>query len=179
MLSLLQSFSKSRIIWVLLILTGIILEGCALYFQYYLRMDPCVNCVYERAAVATFVIAGIIGFLFPQFFLSRLIAILTMLSGSVFGLQTSVEHYNSVNSSGFGVKCKIATNFPDFLPLDQWLPWMFKSNGQCVALDWSFIGLSMPEWLIIIFVCGCAAAGLLLFSQFIRHNHRDYASLYR
>lgn len=179
MLSLLQSFSKSRTCWVLLILTGLFLEGSALYFQYYLRMDPCVNCIYERVAVATFIIAGIIGFLLPQFFITRLVAILFMLCGAVFGLQTSIEHYNSVNATGLGAKCQITTNFPDYLPLDELLPWMFKSNGQCVPLDWSFVGLSMPEWLIIIFICGCAASGLLLFSQFIKRNHKDYISLYR
>ena len=79
---LIQSLTRHRLVWILLFLLGVVLEGCGLYFQYGLRMDPCVYCVYERAFYMSFIIAGLVGFLYPNFFLFRQLATLTFLTGS-------------------------------------------------------------------------------------------------
>ena len=85
MVSFVQSLSSSRLSWVALLILGIVLECCGLYFQYGLRLDPCVNCVYERAFYLSFILAGLIGFLSPSFILTRLLAILIFLAGIISG----------------------------------------------------------------------------------------------
>jgi disulfide bond formation protein DsbB len=163
---LVQSFTASRLSWGLLIIFSLIMEGCALYFQYGIKLDPCVNCVYERACIALFFVAGFIGFLLPQFKLVRILASLIFLVSSAVGLKISIAHYISSISTGFGASCALKADFP-LIPLDEILPWLFKPVGQCGPLNWSLLGLSMPAWLIIIFACGLAVSLVFLFCQFV------------
>lgn len=173
---LVQSFTSSRLSWGLLIIFSLIIEGCALYFQYGLKLDPCVNCVYERACIALFFIAGLIGFLLPQFKFFRLVASLIFVAASAAGLKISIGHYIDTISQGFGSSCALKANFP-LIPLDEILPWLFKAVGQCGPLNWSLMGLSMPQWLIIIFACGVVVSLVFLLSQFVS-TRRSFDRLY-
>ncbi|MDO5351835.1 MAG: disulfide bond formation protein DsbB [Succinatimonas sp.] len=170
MLRFIKEFSRTRFCWLLLILLGISLEGAGLYFQYGLHLDPCVNCVYERAWFLGFILAGLIGFLTAPFWFFRLIAVFVFLFSSLGGFFTAVEHYDSTqaNTNIFASTCKLNASFPDFLKLDEWLPWMFKPSGSCGPLDWSFLSLSMPQWLIIIYVCGVLSSILILLSFLVK-----------
>lgn len=180
MFAFIKKFTSSRICWFLLFLFAIILDGCALYFQYGLNLKPCVNCVYERAAIAAFLVCGLVGFLYPSWFFTRLCAIAGFLASSLWGLSISIEHYESSIATGFGQVCKLRASFPEFLKLDEWLPWMFKPLDTCGPLDWSFLSLSMPQWLVIIFICGTLVSFIFLISQFARLKKRNrYDSYYR
>lgn len=180
MLNLIRMFTASRSCWVLLFLFAAAMEGCGLYFQYGLRLDPCVECVYERAFLLGFVLAALIGFLAPGSAFMRFTASLVLFLSSGFGLKTALEHNSfSVSSSqAFGKVCKLTADFPSFLKLDEWLPWMFKPTGSCGPLPWEFLGLSMPQWLVTIFGCGLIAAVVMLISQFSK-KRKNYSELYR
>ena len=178
MIHLIQSISNSRWCWIALCLLGIMLEACGLYFQYGLRLDPCVNCVYERALYLTFIGAGLIGFLAPQVRLLRVLATLIFLVGSASGVLVALSHLADYSSAGFG-SCALRANFPYFLPLDKWLPWMFQPTGACVPLDWSLLGLNMPQWILISFACGLVVALVFLFAECFRRKKRDYMRYYR
>ena len=168
MLRLIKSFTSCRACWFLLFLFAIVIDGCALYFQYGLSLKPCVNCVYERAAILAFGICGLFGFLLPGSAFVRLTASLGFLSSSLWGLAVSFEHYESTLNQGFGAKCRLIANFPSFLKLDELLPFMFKPLDTCSPLNWSLLGLSMPQWLVIIFACGVLVSFFFLISQFAR-----------
>lgn len=176
---LIQSLTRHRFVWIMLFLLGVVMEGCGLYFQYGLRMDPCVYCVYERAFYLSFIAAGLIGFLYPTFFLFRHVAILTFLAGSAGGLYVAFEHMTSVYQTGFGATCKLKASYPSFLPLDDWLPWMFSPTASCAPIDWSLLGLSMPEWVTTSFACGLFVSILFLVSQFFKRKRRDFNDYYR
>lgn len=179
MISLIQSISNARWCWIALLLLGVILEGCGLYFQYGLRLDPCVNCVYERAFYLTFILAGLIGMLAPQLFITRVPAILIFLAGSIGGLVTAFDHMAEYTATGFGASCALKADFPDFLPLDTLLPWMFKPTASCGPLDWSLLGLNMPEWIFISFACGAVVSLFFLLAEFFKKKRRDYMRYYR
>ncbi len=182
MLRFIKEFSRTRFCWLLLILLGIGLEGAGLYFQYGLHLDPCVNCVYERAWFLGFILAGFIGILTAPYWFFRLIAVLTLLFSSLGGFFSALEHADSVaaNTNIFSGSCKLQASFPAFLKLDEWLPWMFKPSGNCGPLDWSLLSLSMPQWIIIIYVCGIIASLLLLLSFLVKSQKRSlYDRYYR
>ena len=175
---LVQSLVRHRITWILLLLLGVILESAGLYFQYYLRLPPCVNCVYERAFYLSFIAAGLIGFLRPTNFLFRNIANLTFLTGSAGGVIVAFDHMTSVYQSGFGAACKLKPSFPSFMPLDQWLPWMFSPTASCEPLDWSLLGFTMPEWILASFSCGLLVSSIFLVSEFLKRKRNDYVDFY-
>ena len=169
-----QSFARHRFAWLMLLLLGLGLEGCGLYFQYELRLAPCVNCVYERAFYLSFIAAGLIGFLCPSNFLFRNLANLIFLSGSVGGTYIALEHLNSLNITGFGASCKLTPDFPSYLKLDEWLPWMFSPTGTCGPLDWSLFGFNMPQCILFSFACGIFVSLLFLMSEFAHKKRRNY-----
>lgn len=179
MLSFVKRFTLSRTCWFLLFLFALVIEGCAGYFQYGLNLKPCVECVYERAAVAAFLLCGLVGFISPEFLLTRLCAILGFLASSAWGLSVSINHYESTLSQGFGATCRLRADFPEYIKLDEWLPWFFKPLDTCGPLDWSLLSLSMPQWLVIIFGCGVAVGFVFFIAQFARlKRHNRYDSYY-
>jgi disulfide bond formation protein DsbB len=46
----------------------------------------------------------------------------------------------------------------DNFPLGDALKMVFTGSGECATVDWLFLGLSMPAWLLIAIV-GLATAG--------------------
>lgn len=167
---LIKNFSATQYCWMLLLLFALAMEVCGLHFQYDLHLPVCVNCVYERAFFLGFLLAALVGLLNPKALCARMFASLLLLLWSGLGLRTAIEHYLSSNpgTSSFGQTCPLAANFPDWLKLDQWVPFMFNpAGGACMPLPWELLGFSMPAWLIAIFSCGLAAAVLIIISQFI------------
>ncbi len=158
------NFPQTRTPWFLLMLLGLILEGCGLYFQYGLGLPPCVNCVYERALFLTFILAGFIGFIKPQSLWFRTLGALVLLAGSIQGILVTLEHLASY-ANAFGTKCALKANFPQFLKLDEWLPFMFQPEGTCGPLPWSLLGLNMPTWILLSFIGGVLGALYLLFAK--------------
>lgn len=179
MINLIHCFTYSRLSWICLFLLGIILECCGLYFQYELRLPPCVNCVYERAFFLSFIIAGFLGFLSPNFFITRFLAVITFFMGSIGGLLISLDHLESYANTSLASSCKIRADFPSFLPLDSWMPWMFQPTAACDKLDWELLGLNMPQWIAITFSVGCLVGLCFFISLFFKKKRDNYINLYK
>ena len=76
MLKFFKTLSVQRSGWLLLIISALVLEGIALYFQYGMELQPCVMCVYERVALFGLAFAGLFGLIAPRFLIVRLLALL-------------------------------------------------------------------------------------------------------
>jgi len=142
---------QSRQAWLLLALTALGLELTAIYLQYYMHLQPCVLCVYERSSIGLVIAAGILGFINPKVFLFRLGGYLLWTGGVVWGLFLSVKH--SAIQMGLissPASCTFMANFPTWLKLDQWFPAVFNPTGYCEDIQWQFLGLSMPQSMVII-----------------------------
>ena len=72
-LSALQRFCHQRTSWAILFASGLALELAALYFQYVLKFDPCVMCIYIRVAVLGIMLSALVGLVMPKFWLVRLL----------------------------------------------------------------------------------------------------------
>ncbi|QLB12390.1 thiol:disulfide interchange protein DsbB [Bisgaardia hudsonensis] len=166
MLKFLKILSTQRTSWLLLILSGLLLEGCALYFQHGMDLSPCLMCIYERVALLGIVISGIIGFIFPRFILIRLFAIIVGLFSAIKGLLLALKHFDYQINPGPWNQCSVLAEFPTTIPLDKWIPYMFNPTGSCSDIVWSFLGYSMVQWIIFIFSCYIILFSLLLISQF-------------
>lgn len=138
-------------VWLVLSASTLILEMAALYFQYGMSLEPCVLCIYQRVAVLTLFSAFLFGATMPQFLLIRLLSYLAWFAGGLWGL------YLALKQSGLqlgiippSMSCDVNAKFPDWLKLDEWFPSIFQPSGFCDEIQWEFIGLSMPQWMIII-----------------------------
>ncbi|TDQ58039.1 thiol:disulfide interchange protein DsbB [Mesocricetibacter intestinalis] len=172
MLTYFKTLSVGRGGWLLLAFSALALELTALYFQHGMHLQPCVMCVYERVALAGILLAGLIGALFPAFWLFRLFALATGLISSVKGLFLALKHVDYQTNPGPWNQCSYVAEFPQTLPLDKWFPYIFSPSGSCSEIAWSFLGFSMAQWIVVIFAFYTLLLGLILISQFKRHKPR-------
>ena len=142
----------------------LIMMAYALYAEYQLLLTPCPLCVLQRIAVS---ITGII-FLAAaiqnpkKFTLNIYTVILTFfsLSGAgIAGWHIWLQNLpaDKVPSCGPGFDYIIG-NFP----LSDALLLIFSGSGECASIDWSFMMLSMPSWVLV------CCLGLSTLSIYIR-----------
>lgn len=173
MFSYLKRISTERSSWLLLFVSAICLELTSLYFQYGLVLNPCVMCVYERVALFGVVFAGIIGFIAPRFLIFRLLALAVGLWGAIKGLRFSLKHVGYQLHPNPWDQCPMFVQFPETLPLDKWFPAFFHPTGLCSEINWTFMGFTMPQWLVFIFGFYAVALGLILLSQLKKSEVRN------
>ncbi|UXI00413.1 disulfide bond formation protein DsbB [Photobacterium sp. TY1-4] len=162
----LNSFSKSRLSWGLLLLFVIFFEACALFFQHVMKLDPCVMCIYERVAMLGVGLAALIGLIAPQNLVFRWLGLAGWGASAYWGLSLANEHVGyQFNPSPFAT-CDLFVRFPEWAPLNQWVPWMFEATGDCSKVVWTFLGQSMPQWLVIIFAANLIALAVIVLAQF-------------
>lgn len=168
MLTYFKILSTQRGGWFLLSLSGILLEATALYFQYGMGLQPCVMCIYERVALLGIIFAGLIGMIYPQSMLLRLFALAIGLWGAIKGLLLALEHLDIQLYPAPWKQCSAFAEFPQTLPLDKWIPAMFHPTGSCTEVSWHFLGFSMVQWIVVVFVLYTLILALITLSQFKR-----------
>lgn len=176
---MLQNFkrlSKQRWAWALVALSCLTLLGTALYFQYGLNMQPCIKCIYVRSAFAGILLASVIGFLAPTSMLLRVTALLGMLAAAIFGvLQASelLEIEQMLAEGGF-FSCALFADFPQWMPLDKWLPEVFEPTGSCGDTSWQLLDKSMAFWSAVALYSYAAVAAIMLLVQPVRLSANPY-----
>lgn len=152
MLLSLQKLTSNRLAWVCLISVGAFLEISALFFQHVMGLHPCVMCIYERIATLGMISAGIIGLINPKNIMLRWAGILLWGYSSYQGLRLSIKHVDYLLHPSQFNTCSMSPEFPDWLPLHEWLPWFFNPSADCSERQWAFLGWELPQWLVFIFV---------------------------
>lgn len=169
MLLFLAKLPSQRGAWATLSLSCFALLLTALYFQYQLGLEPCVKCIYQRTAIIGIGLAGIVGWIAPHHLSARLIGYAGWLVGAIWGWRIAADHWaiQTAENSWF-IVCDTFPNFPTWMPLHKWLPSLFAAPGQCGEIEWSWIGLSMPGWMQIIFACYTITAILVLIARILK-----------
>lgn len=138
--------------WLLLALSALGLELCALFFQYAMDLAPCIMCVYQRVAIFAIIFAGFTGFAGSGFLIARVIAYSLWATGAIWGLIIAIEHVEiQENSGSLFFSCEFMPNFPSWAPLHEWLPFLFEATGDCGDINWQFLGYSMPQWMLVVY----------------------------
>lgn len=167
---------SARAVLGLLSLAALFFFLASLYFEWVVHLMPCPLCILQRSSVLVlFVLAGI-GFLqAPKAWGVRVYAGLGILV-SLFGLlvatrQSWLQYFatGQVSSCGVGLSYMLT-----HLPLHQTLVVVFAGSGECNVVTWSFLGLSMAAWMVLVFV-GFIISYVFLFCTFrrLRHSHPD------
>ncbi|VGM96308.1 Disulfide oxidoreductase [uncultured Avibacterium sp.] len=168
MLKYFKQLSLNRGGWLLLLISTIALESTALYFQHGMGLAPCVMCIYERVALFGITFSALIGLLYPHALILRLLALLVGLGSAVKGLLLAIKHVDYQLNPAPWNQCSYMAEFPQTLPLDRWLPYVFNPTGSCSEISWSFLGFSMAQWIVVIFAFYSLLLAVLLISQFKR-----------
>lgn len=137
MLRFLNQCSQGRGAWLLMAFTALALELTALWFQHVMLLKPCVLCIYERCALFGVLGAALIGAIAPKTPL-RYVAMVIWLYSAFRGVQLTYEHTMlQLYPSPFAT-CDFMVRFPEWLPLDKWVPQVFVASGDCAERQWIF-----------------------------------------
>jgi disulfide bond formation protein DsbB len=127
------------------------LMAYALYTQHVLGLPPCPLCIFQRVAVAgvgaIFFIAALHN---PQTTGARIYGGLILLAAAC-GIGIAARHiWIQAQPPGTVAACGADLNFlMDIMPLTDVITKVLTGSGECGTIDWRFLGLSMPWWVLI------------------------------
>ena len=139
----------------------------ALVLQHSLNLEPCPLCIFQRVFVTGLVLLMLIAAVHDPKRIGRKIYGALMLLIAIAGVVVAGRHVwlqhlpaDQVPECGPGLQYML-----DAFPLNETLAMVFKGSGECAEVQWTFVGLSIPEWTLIIFVGLCAFALYLLLTR--------------
>lgn len=126
----------------------------ALYTQFALRLQPCPFCIFQRVAMAAACLLFLIGGLHaPKAAAGRRVyAVLTLLA-CLIGAGIAARHVWVQLYPPPGAGCSAGLDF--MVEMQGWhgtIRKVLTASGDCSNIDWHFLGLSMPAWVLIWFV---------------------------
>jgi len=132
-----------------------LLIGYAVFLQFSAHLEPCPLCIFQRVAFAAlglvFLLAGIHA---PRGAGGRrawgVLALLAAAGGiGVAGRHVWLQHLPADQVPMCGPGLDFLT---EAMPLTSVIRTVLTGSGECATVDWTFLGLSMPEWSLLWFV---------------------------
>ena len=136
------------------LLISICMLAIAFFFQYYMELEPCPLCSVARAIVIIMAVVFFIAFIHAPIGWTRrlyglLLTLVSILGVIVAGRHTWLQHLPKEQIPECGPGLDFWLNN---LPTNEVIQKVFKGSGECVEIAWTFIGLSIPEWNLILFI---------------------------
>lgn len=158
-------FSHTRR-WLVLISLGCFgLLAFGLYLQHVVGLEPCPMCIVQRyALILVALIAGGTAAYGKRWWQTGGLIKMGVVAG--FGIfvaarQSFLQWYPpEIMSCGRDFYGMIES-----FPLKRAIPMIFKGSGDCSAVDWSFLGLSIANWSFLCFSAVLAMAIMLLLNR--------------
>jgi len=145
---------NSRVAFGLGALVCIGLLGFAYYLQYVQGLEPCPLCMVQRgffyAVMILFIAAAAHG---PRGWgatiYAALIALFALGGAATAGRQVWLQHLppDKVPQCGPDLFFMLEN-----LPLSRTIEKLFYGSGECAAVDWKFLGLSIAGWSLVWFI---------------------------
>ncbi|MBA3755097.1 MAG: disulfide bond formation protein B [Nitrosomonas sp.] len=142
-----------RLLFLIILLSCTCLLGYAQYLQHVEGLLPCPLCVAQRVAYWLLGLTAFVAFLHnPQVIGRRRYGSL-MVAFTLVGAFIAARHAWLIRYPE-SFECGISPEeaLLNALPIAQWWPGMFETNGDCANVDWKFLSLTIPDWSLIAFV---------------------------
>jgi disulfide bond formation protein DsbB len=131
--------------------------------QYGIGLEPCPLCILQRVAVIAaggfFLLAALQN---PAERGARAYGLLIDLA-AVAGILVAARHmWIIAQPPGSVAECGASLDYMmDVLPLHEVLAKVLAGSGECAKIDWQFLGLNMPTW-VLIALAGVGTWGLAI-----------------
>ncbi|MEO0367913.1 MAG: disulfide bond formation protein B [Pseudomonadota bacterium] len=137
------------------------------YFELELGLPPCPLCMFQRAALVGVAAFCLLGLLFrPKRLLAKVLAFFITVC-SLFGLGIAARQVWLQNLPAELVpECGPDLAFMlDAFPFTQMVATVLSGSGECAEVQWTFLYLSMPGWMVIVFAVMSFISIKLLFKR--------------
>jgi disulfide bond formation protein DsbB len=129
------------------------------YLQEYVGLDPCPMCILQRYAFIAIGAIALVAAIHGPAALGRkiysgLIALFAVAGAGVAIRHSYLQHFPpKMETCGSDLAFLL-----DTFPLSQAFPKIFAGTGSCSKVDWTFLGLSIPEWALVWYLIFIAMA---------------------
>jgi protein dithiol:quinone oxidoreductase len=163
-----------RRVLVLISAACVALLAFGLYLQHVVGLEPCPMCIVQRyAMVLAAVVAGVTAIARGRGALmtgSGLVVLLCGFGAFVAARQSWLQWNPPVEASCGRDFYGMIENFP----LQRVIPMIFKGSGDCVKIDWTFLGGSIANWSFLAF-CFVALVALVLMVKLARRGRAEHS----
>lgn len=127
------------------------LVGLALWIQTRYHLEPCPLCISQRIVFMALGVLFLLAALIPN--LPRLFATLQVLT-ALGGAGVAIRHWwIQAHRESMVADCGVGFDYMfENFPLKKALTLVFRGTGDCAAIDWTFLGLTIPQLSLIAFV---------------------------
>jgi disulfide bond formation protein DsbB len=127
------------------------LMAYAFFAEYVLELEPCPLCMLQRLAVVALGAVFLVAFLHNPGRVGAAVYALFILLAAGAGAGVAGRHVWLQNLPPDQVPaCGPDWDFMvDAFPLAEMLEMVLSGSGECADISWSFLGLSMPAWVLI------------------------------
>ena len=136
----------------------------ALVIQTQYDLEPCPLCISQRIVFMSLGVLFLIAtFIPPSSWLKKIFTGLQILT-ALGGAGVAIRHwYLQANKESMIADCGVGFDYMfENFPLEKAFKLLFRGTGDCAAIDWTFLGLTLPQLALICFVAyGCYAVYLL------------------
>ena len=147
------------------------LLGYAYWLQYTQFLDPCPLCILQRVAFVALGLTALVAALHNPLGWGRktyaLVAVLFAAAGAaIAGRHVWLQALpaDQVPECGPGLAYML-----NAFPLSRTIRETLTGSGECASVDWTFLGLSMPWWVLVWFIL---LGGLLVLAAGLRNGRR-------
>ena len=140
------------------------LVGLALVIQTKYHLEPCPLCISQRMVFMGLGLLFLAALIQNPAPLGRKIYALLLVITSMGGAGVAIRHWwLQAHRDSMVVDCGVGFDYMfDNFPLQKALTLVFRGTGDCAAVDWTFLGLSLPQLALISFAAFAAYAVFLI-----------------
>jgi disulfide bond formation protein DsbB len=144
-----------------LICAGLI--GYAYHVQYDLNIEPCPLCIFQRVGIIAMGVVFLIAGLHHPKGWGRMVYAVLIAVGALATMGVAADHLY-IQSLPEGAVPSCGAPLGMMFKFSPWLDVVKKvltGSGECHEVSWSFLGLAMPAWVLIV-ALGLGVAGVLV-----------------
>lgn len=158
-----MSLPKTLHLQILAALSCAGLLGAAYYFEYFQYLDPCPLCIMQRIGVLLVGLGFAAAAIHRPGRTGQMAYALFGIFAGVFGAAIAGRHVwiqslpaDQVPTCGPSLEYMF-----DALPWSDLISVLLRGNGNCAEQSWMFLGISMPQWVMLWFVGYILLAGFI------------------
>ena len=144
--------SRKFFIVIFTICIGLLIFG--LYLEHVHGLEACPLCIFQRIAYTVIIFIALIGAIHNprnllQIIYKLLVVISSITGAAIAGRQIWLQHLPPELVPECGPSLDYMFNV---FPFREALKMIFTGSGECAEVKWRFIGLSIAEWSLIMFI---------------------------
>lgn len=155
-----MTLPASRPLYLLALIGAILLIGSALYMEHVMGLEPCPLCIVQRVAVIALGLISLAAVLHNPLAdntrrrpAARIYAGLTTVAASFGAAIAARQIWLQHQPADQLPSCLPSMDYMlEVLPFQEMLSLIFSGTADCAAVDWTFLGLSIAECMLLVFL---------------------------